>query len=145
MLVCEVDKYTAGAWVIACVFVFLLFMLYNKESKVMITLPIIFSAPVIMATFVGTIWCAIEYCSPDTPPQIWTEEELQRCTRNRLMSRTLSEPRVVFRAAFTRNVEGKVTGFLLWQPVILHEPLFSQCLASMHAILQELLLQSRYI
>jgi hypothetical protein len=51
---------------------------------VMIALTIIFSAPVILVTFVGTIWCAVEFFSPDTSsPLDWIEQELQRCTRNR--------------------------------------------------------------
>jgi hypothetical protein len=49
----------------------------------MITLMLIFSGPVIVATFVGIVGCAVEYFSPDTPPQTWIEQELQRCTRNR--------------------------------------------------------------
>jgi hypothetical protein len=63
-------------------------MFYDKDSKVMITLTIIFSAPVIVVTFVGTVWCAMEYLSPGIHPQTWIEQELQRCTRNRPTLRT---------------------------------------------------------
>jgi hypothetical protein len=70
--------------VTACFLAILLFMFHDNDSKVMMTLTIFFSAPVIVVTFVGTVWCAMEYFSPDTTtPQTWIEQELQRCTRNR--------------------------------------------------------------
>jgi hypothetical protein len=70
--------------------VVLLFIFHGMESKVVTALILILSAPVGLVVFIGTVWCAMEYFSPDTStPQDWIEQELQRCTRNGTMSRTL--------------------------------------------------------
>jgi hypothetical protein len=83
------DKYTADVWVFACLAIFLLVLFHHMNIKVMFTLTIFFSAPVFLVTFAGTVWCVAEYFSTDTHPQVWVEQELQRCTRNNTISSTL--------------------------------------------------------
>jgi uncharacterized integral membrane protein len=83
------DKYTAFAWLFACLFAVLLFMFHRMNSQLMNTLMLVFSTPVGVMVLTGTVWSTMEYFSIETPPQAWIEKELQRCTRTFATSRTL--------------------------------------------------------
>ena len=76
------DKYTADVWVFACLAIVLLVLFHRMDRKVLFTLTVFFSAPVFLLTFAGTVWCVGEYFNTETAPQVWIEQELQRCTRN---------------------------------------------------------------
>ena len=84
-----VDKYTAFAWLFACLFAIILSIFHHMNSQLMTTLMLVFSTPVGVMVLTGTVWSTMEYFSTETPPQVWIEKELQRCTRNIATSRTL--------------------------------------------------------
>jgi len=67
----------------------LLLIFYNRDSTALnIFLGFVFT-PVTLAALLGTIWSITEYFGAKTPPHVWIEQELQRCTRNNSASRTL--------------------------------------------------------
>lgn len=84
----RLDKYTAVALVLECLSI-LLIVFHDGNSKAQNVLCGVVFAPVTLVAFMGTVWSVLEHFGTDTPPQVWIEQELQRCTRNNPPPHTL--------------------------------------------------------